>query len=138
MQYLIFASMCCGYVLHIKDYLGFSYLDYVSVMTYDYYGAWDNVTGINAPLYGRNYLEEDDDGHWKNVVSYDDELRLCRLISVSQNHSIHYWLSQGCPANKINLGLALYGRSFTLPNDSNSVSLGTETIGGGLGIIKEF
>jgi GH18 family chitinase len=53
-------------------------------MTYDYYGAWDNVTGINAPLYGRNYLEEDDDGHWKNVVSYDDddEFRLYRWISV--------------------------------------------------------
>jgi GH18 family chitinase len=76
--------MCCRYLLHIKDYVVFSYLDYVSVMTYDYYGAWDNVTGINAPLYGRNYLEEDDDGHWKNVVSYDDDdkFRLYHWISV--------------------------------------------------------
>ncbi|CAF4641479.1 unnamed protein product [Rotaria sp. Silwood2] len=79
-------------------------------------GAWDNVTGINAPLYGRNSSEEDDDdGGWKNV-----------------NTSIHYWLSKGCSPNKLNLGLALYGRSFTLGNDSNSVSVGTETIGAGL------
>ncbi|CAF5051020.1 unnamed protein product, partial [Rotaria sp. Silwood1] len=86
-------------------------------MTYDYHGAWDNVTGINAPLYGKNSLEEDDsdDGRWKNV-----------------NTSIHYWLSKGCSANKLNLGLAMYGRSFTLTNDSNSISVGTETIGGGL------
>ncbi|CAF0746969.1 unnamed protein product [Rotaria sp. Silwood1] len=102
-----------GYV--VSDFC--HYLDYVSVMTYDYHGAWDNVTGINAPLYGKNSLEEDDsdDGRWKNV-----------------NTSIHYWLSKGCSANKLNLGLAMYGRSFTLTNDSNSISVGTETIGGGL------
>jgi len=41
-------------------------------MTYDYYGAWDNVTGINAPLYGNDFMEEDDEEHWKNVVSYND------------------------------------------------------------------
>jgi len=52
----------------------FRYLDYISVMTYDYHGkseknewesrerahlnilgSWDNVTGINAPLYGRTF-----------------------------------------------------------------------------------
>jgi GH18 family chitinase len=49
-------------------------------MTYDYYGAWDNVTGINAPLYGRNDLDEDDDGRWKNVVSYDDKTGSNRWI----------------------------------------------------------
>ncbi|CAF3191271.1 unnamed protein product [Rotaria socialis] len=101
-----------GYV--VPDFC--HYLDYVSVMTYDYYGTWDNVTGINAPLYGRNSsAEDDDDGQWKNV-----------------NTSIHYWLSKGCPANKLNLGLALYGRSFTLANGTDSVSIGTETSGRGL------
>ncbi|UJR33016.1 hypothetical protein I4U23_020476 [Adineta vaga] len=101
-----------GYV--VPDFC--QHLDYVSVMTYDYYGAWDNVTGINAPLYGRNSLANDDgDEHWKNV-----------------NNSIHYWLSNGCSAEKLNLGLALYGRSFTLMDDSDSVSIGTETIGSGI------
>jgi GH18 family chitinase len=54
-------------------------------MSYDYHGAWDNVTGINAPLYGRDLSEEeDDDGRWKNVVSYNDDkiglsLSICAL-----------------------------------------------------------
>jgi chitinase len=62
--------------------LDFSYLDYVSVMTYDYYGAWDNVTGINAPLYARDLLgeEEDEDRRWKNVVR--DEMGWSRWICV--------------------------------------------------------
>jgi len=42
-------------------------------------------------------------------------------------------LSKGCPAKKLNLGLATYGRSFTLSPDSTSVSVGTETTGAGLG-----
>ena len=55
-----------------------------------------------------------------------------------QNNSIHYWLSNGCPADKLNLGLALYGRSFTLANNSDSASIGTETIGSGIGINKRY
>ena len=55
-----------------------------------------------------------------------------------QNNSIHYWLSNGCPAEKLNLGLALYGRSFTLMDDTDPVSIGTETIGSGIGIDKRF
>ena len=38
----------------------------------------------------------------------------------------------------MNLGLAAYGRSFTLSNDSTSISIGTESIGGGFGIDKSF
>jgi GH18 family chitinase len=45
-------------------------------------------------------------------------------------------LNRGCPAKKLNLGLAAYGRSFTLSNDTTSVSIGTDSIGGGLGIEK--
>lgn len=39
------------------------------MMAYDYYGAWDNVTGINAPLYGKDLPGEgQEDELWKNVV----------------------------------------------------------------------
>jgi hypothetical protein len=34
----------------------------------------------------------------------------------------------------MNLGLAMYGRSFTLANNSDSINIGTEVIGSGLGI----
>lgn len=55
-----------------------------------------------------------------------------------QNASIHYWLEKGCPSKKINLGLAIYGRSFTLTNDSVTTDVGAETSGGGLGIENRF
>jgi GH18 family chitinase len=47
-------------------------------------------------------------------------------------------LKKGCPANKMNLGLAIYGRSFTLKNNSNSIDVGTATHGAGLGMKNKF
>ena len=80
MLYRIFASENRNDLLSLKkNSFVSSYLDYVSVMSYDYYGAWDNVTGINAPLYGRDSSEEgNNDEQWKNVVC--DELSLWRFV----------------------------------------------------------
>lgn len=67
-------------------------------MSYDYHGTWDNETGLNSPLYGRdtNYYNENQSfNNWKNA-----------------NFSINYWISQGCPPEKINFGLAAYGKDF--------------------------
>jgi chitinase len=41
------------------------YLDYVSVMTYDFHGHWDKKTGHVAPM----YVHPDDDFYFFNAVS---------------------------------------------------------------------
>lgn len=65
------------------------YIDFISVMTYDYTGEWDNVTWYNSPLY--------DDGQ-SSHGSFDK--------------GIQYYLSVGFPKEKINGGIPFYGRSF--------------------------
>ncbi|XP_053686883.1 chitinase-3-like protein 1 [Sabethes cyaneus] len=73
-------------------------LHFINVMTYDMHGAWENTCGLNAPLYG----------------GPADVSELQKQLNV--NASIHYWLSQGAPKEKLVLGIPLYGRSFTLAN----------------------
>uniref|UniRef100_U5EYE2 chitinase n=1 Tax=Corethrella appendiculata TaxID=1370023 RepID=U5EYE2_9DIPT len=73
-------------------------LDFISVMTYDLHGSWDNVTGLNSPLY----------------AGPADVSDLQRQLNV--NACINYWISHGAPREKLILGMALYGRSFTLAN----------------------
>jgi hypothetical protein len=43
-------------------------------------GAWDNVTGMNAPLYGRSYRDGDVNNNEWNVVSDEEKLKLNDLI----------------------------------------------------------
>lgn len=43
---------------------------------------------------------------------------------------MQYWYGHGVPKQKMNLGLALYGRSFSLANPGNN-SLGAPIINGG-------
>jgi GH18 family chitinase len=43
------------------------YLDYVSVMTYDYHGQWDKQTGHVAPMYQHQL----DKNVYFNVVSFE-------------------------------------------------------------------
>jgi chitinase len=71
-------------------------LDYISVMTYDYHGHWDLVTGLNSPLYTRDDSSKPND-IWKN-----------------SNYSIYYWIKNGCEKEKINLGIAAYGELLFL------------------------
>ncbi|XP_023936024.1 chitinase-3-like protein 1 [Bicyclus anynana] len=79
------------------------YVDFVNLMTYDMYGAWDSVTGHNAPLHkglgDENVAKE-------NVFTVD--------------LAVEWWLQQGCPADKLVLGVPLYGRTFQLSNANNN------------------
>ncbi|XP_042319704.1 chitotriosidase-1-like [Sceloporus undulatus] len=67
-------------------------LDFINLMTYDFHGSWERFTGHVSPL----YPDTDD--------------------------AVKYWKSKGAPAEKIILGIPLYGRSFTLSSSQTGVN----------------
>jgi chitinase len=79
------------------------YVDFINIMTYDYNGGWDSITGMNAPLYPRPD---------EFIVGDDFQNRSTRNLDWSAT----YWVQLGAPSRKLVLGLALYGRSFKLEN----------------------
>ena len=90
------------------------YFDFINVMTYDYHGSWDEVTGHNAPLYGRKG-ESAKEKSW-NI-----------------NASLHIWIEKGCPRQKLNLGIAAYGRSFSMYSEKQSHNMGVKASAGEAG-----
>lgn len=76
-------------------------LDFITIMTYDLHGAWEKHTGSNAPLYAR-----------------DEDRGKDRQLNVEW--VANYWVFKGAPRDKINIGLALYGRGFRLANPRNT------------------
>jgi chitinase len=81
------------------------YFDFINVMSYDYHGSWDEVTGHNAPLYAR-HDESEKERYW-NI-----------------NASMWVWIESGCPRDKLNLGIAAYGRSFAMYSEKQSREIG--------------
>jgi GH18 family chitinase len=60
-------------------------------MPADFHGSWDATTGVNSPLWdGPN----DPESGW------------------SVDGCVKNWVSRGAPQDKLNIGLAFYGRSF--------------------------
>jgi chitinase len=59
-------------------------------MSYDFHGAWDTVTGVDAPLYPQGFG--------------NDEFSIDRCVT---NYN-----ALGVPKGKMNVGLPFYGRSF--------------------------
>ena len=63
------------------------YLDYVSVMSYDYHGQWDGQTGHVAPMYHHQEEHQDQDQEEQN-----------NMFNV--NFTVHYWLAGGLRRSK--------------------------------------
>ncbi|EDS25630.1 chitinase [Culex quinquefasciatus] len=77
-------------------------VDFINLMEYDFHMASEGVTGHNAPLKARSA----ELNTWKNELNVYS--------------SVQYWLSKGAPASKLNLGMPLYGHTFTLASASNN------------------
>nr|XP_022315651.1 chitinase-3-like protein 1 isoform X4 [Crassostrea virginica] len=86
------------------------YMDFICLMTYDLHGSWESVTGLHAGLYASN----NDPDKTLNVAS-----------------AAEYWHQKGAPREKLIIGLATYGRSFTLV-DSSQHGVGAPVSGAGL------
>lgn len=64
------------------------YLDFINLMAYDFSGPWDHRSGHHAQLYSMNKDES------------------------SGSTAVSFLVGNGCPSQKILLGIPLYGRSF--------------------------
>lgn len=69
------------------------HVDWMNIMAYDYHGAWEDITGVLAPL-----LEDSTfNGQYSVRDTLDGYLKLGNV-----------------PPGKLNLGIALYGRGWTI------------------------
>ena len=86
-------------------------MDLINLMTYDLHGSWETFTGQNAPLYPRS-----------NEVGDQRSLNIDAVVN--------YWINNGATKSKLILGMASYGRSFTLASTTQN-GLGAPANGAG-------
>ncbi|XP_013421191.1 chitotriosidase-1, partial [Lingula anatina] len=72
-------------------------VDFINLMAYDFHGSWEDTTGHHSALYHR---QDEPPAH----------------KTANQDAAVNYWIQQGMPPDKIVLGVAFYGRTFTLRN----------------------
>ncbi|KAK0055485.1 acidic mammalian chitinase [Biomphalaria pfeifferi] len=77
------------------------YIDYMLLMSYNYHGQWEKVTGHHSGLYPH-----------KNDPKNGEKAQLY------QEWSIDYWLNVGISKDKLIVGLPTYGMTFTLADQS--------------------
>jgi chitinase len=87
------------------------HLDLINVMTYDFHGLWETQIGHNSPL--------------KPMTASSEY-----LSKLTTDYSTREWIRLGAPKEKLMIGMATYGRSFTL-EDTKKFDIGDSAIGGG-------
>uniref|UniRef100_A0A8C3YAX3 Chitinase-3-like protein 1 n=1 Tax=Catagonus wagneri TaxID=51154 RepID=A0A8C3YAX3_9CETA len=87
-------------------------LDFINLLSFDFHGPWEKplVTGHNSPL-RKGRLD-------RGTSSY-----------YNVEYAVGYWLNKGMPAEKVIMGIPMYGRSFTLA--SAETALGAPASGPG-------
>lgn len=85
--------------------------DYVNIAGYDLRGSWTGFADVHSPLKNRPH----DQGIYNGL---------------NVEGGVNSWLSKGCPATKILLGVPFLGRTYTLRNSQQN-SLGSPISGPG-------
>jgi chitinase len=88
-----------------------NYIDFVNINTFDYYGHWDQRTGIMAPL-----------------LKMDEQYLTEAFMNIEG--TVTFLKALGLASNKMVLGLAAHSRTFTLQNEKLH-GVNAPTIGNG-------
>lgn len=72
-----------------------SIVDWVTIMTYDYHGTWETMTGFNSPLYADSLNPAPD------TVTHDQ---------FNVDWAVQNFVALGMARSKVHLGMAFYGR----------------------------
>ena len=86
-------------------------VDFVNLLSFDLRGNWTGFADVHSPLYRRPI----DDGG------------VLETLNVQNGSSL--WHSLGCPKRKLLVGLAFYGRSFTLAGLASGLKAPTVAAG---------
>ncbi|BAD85954.1 chitinase, containing dual catalytic domains [Thermococcus kodakarensis KOD1] len=83
------------------------YLDSINIMTYDYHGAWETITGHLAPLYCD-----------PNAPYTDENVKYHFCV----NYTVQWYIQHVPDKTKITVGLPFYSRSFAnVPPENNGL-----------------
>lgn len=85
--------------------------DYIHVIGYDLRGWWNNFADVHSPMADRAH----DEGNF---------------VGLNVENGVNLWLQGGCPADKVVLGVPLFGRTYLLDTPEGN-SVGSPTIGAG-------
>lgn len=85
--------------------------DFIHVIGYDLRGWWNNFADIHSPMADRAH----DEGNF---------------VGLNVEAGVKEWLHGGCPANKVILGVPLFGRTYLLSSPEEN-GVGAPTIGAG-------
>lgn len=98
--YGLTAALPCGtsHINNIDIPTVSKYLSEFNLMTYDFFGAWSNTTGVNAPLY---------DQDWD---SYE---------YMSVDGCVKQWTKGGADPSRVNIGLVSSIRTFSAWSSNN-------------------
>lgn len=89
-----------GYLSNIQPQAVAGIVDHVFLMAYDIHGPWDNYADLNAPL----YTPADSSPQYRYSV----------------DAAVSAWLKAGVPAEKLVLGMPLYGYIYQGVRSTNS------------------
>ncbi|XP_046397127.1 endochitinase-like [Ischnura elegans] len=84
---------------HVKELC--KHVDAVHAMTYDLRGSWDGKTYCHTPLFNTSC----------DSAAFQD---------LNVKAGMELWLSNGCPASKLSMGIGFYGRTFSVLADTTN------------------